>query len=588
MKNSFLESLRANLPSTWVCACGQEFSATPDDRQEISLQDSKDKKGIVCGAYPGCGHAPTRTSTLRAKMRQKILDDKANQQLADWVEKVKRNPNEVIFPHSVIILAEPRTGSTWLASMVSALTNKPLPVRNNFKTNGELLNQRFWKFPESGGYENVLRYYRLIMLGSDVNHQATSVIKLQAGMIQDLCRFTGLPYPKFVSLIDTLFPESRYVRIRRRDKAAQAVSLHAAEQTQKWQSYHGGLPSVVELQYSYPRLKGFLSNVVYHADSLYGLFEAQHPVHDIWYEDLVADRDKELLKLCEFLGCEFDVSKLDSVREQKIHLFEDEKRGLVEQFQKGLESELNKPHPKSEISVADSHGVSVCIPCRNAAPHVSQAIESVLAQEGVKEILFVDDNSQDKSVDIARNYEPRIKVLSRNYQRGPVYIRNLMIEMSSGRYLQFLDADDFLLPDKIKTHIEHLQKQPSARVWFTNYKVLHYDKGNLISESVREFAPEGDGSWIFSPKNEYLPQTNSFFFDRELFEMLRWRHDGVDEMAILIEMLKHGIRPYHVPFLGSAWRRGWNRNQLSLNWEEQKQAYRRLLEDYRDFKSCRG
>lgn len=98
--------------------------------------------------------------------------------------------------------------------------------------------------------------------------------------------------------------------------------------------------------------------------------------------------------------------------------------------------------------------VSILIPCYNAAPWVADALESCLAQTWrEREIILVDDGSKDDSLVIARTFESRgVRVLSQP-NRGAAAARNTALRASHGDFVQFLDADDLLAPDKIERQL---------------------------------------------------------------------------------------------------------------------------------------
>lgn len=91
--------------------------------------------------------------------------------------------------------------------------------------------------------------------------------------------------------------------------------------------------------------------------------------------------------------------------------------------------------------------VSVIIPMYNREHIISRALDSVLAQtlDGV-EIIVVDDGSQDGSVDLVKQYQKKhdnIKLIQAQHG-GPGPARNLGISHATGKYLAFLDSDDFI------------------------------------------------------------------------------------------------------------------------------------------------
>ena len=95
--------------------------------------------------------------------------------------------------------------------------------------------------------------------------------------------------------------------------------------------------------------------------------------------------------------------------------------------------------------------VSILIPCYNAEPWLAQTLESALAQTWPhREIIVVNDGSTDLSLQIARQYEVRgIRVLDQP-NRGASAARNAAFAACQGEWIEFLDADDLLAPDKIE------------------------------------------------------------------------------------------------------------------------------------------
>ena len=91
--------------------------------------------------------------------------------------------------------------------------------------------------------------------------------------------------------------------------------------------------------------------------------------------------------------------------------------------------------------------VSVVIPCRDAAEFLGEAIDSALAQEGVRvEVVVVDDGSTDGSLEVARGYGSRVRTIALPRSGGPAAARNEGARAATGDALLFLDADDVLGP----------------------------------------------------------------------------------------------------------------------------------------------
>jgi glycosyltransferase involved in cell wall biosynthesis len=102
--------------------------------------------------------------------------------------------------------------------------------------------------------------------------------------------------------------------------------------------------------------------------------------------------------------------------------------------------------------------VSAVIPAYNAAKFIGRAIGSVLSQSfPPSEIIVVDDGSTDDTEAVVAAFGSRVRYF-RTPNSGPAAARNLGIRVSSGKYIAFLDADDWWLPHKIETQIKILSR----------------------------------------------------------------------------------------------------------------------------------
>jgi glycosyltransferase involved in cell wall biosynthesis len=101
--------------------------------------------------------------------------------------------------------------------------------------------------------------------------------------------------------------------------------------------------------------------------------------------------------------------------------------------------------------------VSIVIPCHNVQEHLPKALDSALAQDHPDtEIVCVDDGSTDGTAGVLADYAARfphkVRVITQA-NKGASAARNVGTAATSGDYLQFLDADDVILPQKIGAQI---------------------------------------------------------------------------------------------------------------------------------------
>ena len=109
--------------------------------------------------------------------------------------------------------------------------------------------------------------------------------------------------------------------------------------------------------------------------------------------------------------------------------------------------------------------VSILIPVYNAENWLEETIQSALNQAWDNtEIIIVDDGSTDNSPEIARSFaSDKVQVISQK-NAGAAAARNRAFAASKGNYIQYLDADDLLAPDKIEKQMLRLQKESETTV----------------------------------------------------------------------------------------------------------------------------
>ncbi|MCI1193140.1 glycosyltransferase family 2 protein [Calidifontimicrobium sp. SYSU G02091] len=127
-----------------------------------------------------------------------------------------------------------------------------------------------------------------------------------------------------------------------------------------------------------------------------------------------------------------------------------------------------------------SPAVSVVVPAYNAAWCVRKAIDSVLAQSFRDfELLAVDDGSTDDTFAVLSSYGRSVRVI-RQSNRGLSSARNAGIRESRGRFVAFLDADDWWMPTKLQRQVDLLQSRPEIGFVSTTARVEGSD-GRLLN-----------------------------------------------------------------------------------------------------------
>ena len=109
--------------------------------------------------------------------------------------------------------------------------------------------------------------------------------------------------------------------------------------------------------------------------------------------------------------------------------------------------------------------VSILIPAYNAERWIADTVRSALAQTWErKEIIIVDDGSQDRTLAIAQQFASKDVAVITQENQGAAATRNEALALSQGDYIQWLDADDLLAADKIWQQMKTLECLGNNRI----------------------------------------------------------------------------------------------------------------------------
>jgi glycosyltransferase involved in cell wall biosynthesis len=245
--------------------------------------------------------------------------------------------------------------------------------------------------------------------------------------------------------------------------------------------------------------------------------------------------------------------------------------------------------------------VSILIPCYNAEGWIEQAITSALNQTYYPlEVIVVDDGSSDNSLEIIKSFGERIHWQASNHCGGNP-TRNRLLDLSQGEWLQYLDADDYLLPNKIAKQIEFLTQYPDTDVVYSpsifqahNYVVeaalknrkhqpliaspqaLNLDSPNTITQEVLPI-PQPHDPWILLAR-WYLPQTGGPLWRKQaIIDVDGWKPDQLfyQEHELYLRLLQAGKQFNYFGEAGLVDRQ-WSKTRVEK--QGQIETYRRRLE----------
>ena len=154
--------------------------------------------------------------------------------------------------------------------------------------------------------------------------------------------------------------------------------------------------------------------------------------------------------------------------------------------------------------------VSIVIPCFNAEKWIKETIDSCLNQSYSNiEIIIIDDGSVDSSLEIIKSYRNKV-IWESGSNRGANYARNRGFALSKGKYIQYLDADDYLLSEKIERQIICFKKT-GADVVYSDYQRIKYLFNGTTSNDLRICGQQEDFLEFILLCKQWLQTANPLF-----------------------------------------------------------------------------
>ena len=226
---------------------------------------------------------------------------------------------------------------------------------------------------------------------------------------------------------------------------------------------------------------------------------------------------------------------------------------------------------------------SILIPAYNAERWVAQAVETALVQcDGNAEVIAYDDGSSDGTLATLRQFENRIQIES-GPNRGATYARNRLLDLASSDWIQYLDADDYLMPNKVSGQLAEIERDPGDDVLYGPVTVEWHSHSGFTT-GILEISPPHD-PWA-QLALWHLPQTGAPLFRRQaLLDVGGWREDQpcCQEHELYLRLLIAGKSFKYSDASGAVYRRFETGTLSTTNmpkvWRERLKIEQRI-EDY--------
>ncbi len=170
--------------------------------------------------------------------------------------------------------------------------------------------------------------------------------------------------------------------------------------------------------------------------------------------------------------------------------------------------------------------VSCVMPVRNGRAFIQEAVTSILSQDYQDlELLVIDDGSSDWDYRELEQQDSRVRVI-RLEGRGVSFARNTGIAAARGRYIAFLDADDYWFPGKLGAQVRYFENHPEAGVVFGGFVRWYPD-------TTGHFAPPATLAHDCSQTTEADPERSGWLYSRLLQGLLVGMNTAVVRRELL-------------------------------------------------------
>lgn len=191
--------------------------------------------------------------------------------------------------------------------------------------------------------------------------------------------------------------------------------------------------------------------------------------------------------------------------------------------------------------------VTVAIPCYNAERWIAAAVTSALEQEEVSvEVIVVDDGSSDASREKVRAFGERVRLIEGG-RRGSNPARNLALREAAGEWVQFLDADDYLLPRKLSGQLADAADEDVI------FSPVLFEQDGARTPSAFDPQRSIDASWLAWE----LPQTGGALWRRSALQRIGGWNEATpccQEYELYARAIRAGLRFRFSPEPGAVYR----------------------------------
>ena len=224
--------------------------------------------------------------------------------------------------------------------------------------------------------------------------------------------------------------------------------------------------------------------------------------------------------------------------------------------------------------------ISIVISSFGQAQFLPEAIESALNQTHIDtEIILVDDGSQDGSLEIARSYEPRIKVIATT-NRGLASARNCGIMNATGEYILPLDSDDILVETAVERVVEKAKETDADIIGLSIRCFGRFQQDTILipEPKLEDFKAGNRLAYCSAIKREALLETGGYSSKMDVL-------GGFEDLHLWYDLLLRGKKIVTIPEILMLYRTKENSMWTETEKPEKKKAlWEQIVKDFPEIK----
>ncbi len=226
--------------------------------------------------------------------------------------------------------------------------------------------------------------------------------------------------------------------------------------------------------------------------------------------------------------------------------------------------------------------VAVVIPCYNVEDYIEACLKAVFDQSHKDiEVICVDDGSSDQTVGVVTKLKQQYPLkLIQSKNQGACVARNQGVDQTEGEWIQFLDADDILLPQKISAQIERIKTADDhVGVVIGDYLNVYANKPSVPVEALQGY------DWMALIKTQMGTTSANLWKRTAVLKAGGWCNNlrSSQDYELLFRLLQEGVR---VEYDGLVNTHVFKRESGSISQTDKLENWNRyieLREDIRDY-----